>query len=119
MHFPAIDVGAEVVAVWALLNREEGGIENITYEYKDIPVYSLFSTSDIFSALVKEKTIAAYDWERIKFFQESQYKEMIRVLREKNSDKQEPEWQTNRAQYFATRFPHWVALQPQTGFQFP
>ena len=106
--------GAEVVAVWALLNREEGGIENITYEYKDIPVYSLFTTSDIFSALVKEKTIAAYDWERIKFFQESQYKEMIRVLREKNNDKQEPEWQTNRAQYFATRFPHWVALQPQT-----
>ena len=106
--------GAEVVAVWALLNREEGGIENITYEYKDIPVYSLFTTTDIFSALVKEKTIAAYDWERIKFFQESQYKEMIRVLREKNTAKQEPEWQTNRAQYFATRFPHWVALQPQT-----
>jgi orotate phosphoribosyltransferase len=106
--------GAEVVAVWALLNREEGGLENIAYEYKDIPVYSLFTTSDIFGALVKEKVIAAYDWERIKFFQESQYKDMIRVLREKNTAKQEPEWQTNRAQYFATRFPHWIALQPQT-----
>lgn len=106
--------GAEVVAVWSLLNREEGGIENITYEYKDIPVYSLFTTTDIFSGLVKEKAIAAYDWEKIKFFQESQYKEMIRVLREKNTAKQEPEWQTNRAQYFASRFAHWVALQPQT-----
>lgn len=106
--------GAEVVAVWCLLNREEGGLENIAYEYKDIPVYSLFTTTDIFSVLVKEKTIAAYDWERIKFFQESQYKEMIRTIREKNTAKQEPEWITNQAQYFATRFPHWVALQPQT-----
>jgi orotate phosphoribosyltransferase len=106
--------GAEVVAVWALLNREEGGLENIAYEYKDIPVYSLFTTTDIFGPLVKDKVIAAYDWERIKFFQESQYKDMIRTLREKNTAKKEPEWQTNRAQYFATRFPHWIALQPQT-----
>jgi orotate phosphoribosyltransferase len=106
--------GAEVVAVWSLLNREEGGIENITYEYKDIPVYSLFTTTDIFSGLVKEKAIAAYDWERIKYFQESQYKEMIRQMREKNVTKQAPDWETNRALYFATRFPHWIALQQQT-----
>ena len=106
--------GAEVVAVFALLNREEGGLENIAYEYKDIPVYSLFTTSDIFTALVKEKLIAAYDWERVKFFQESQYKEMIRQMREKNTARQDPEWETNRAQYFASRFPHWVALQQQT-----
>jgi len=104
--------GAEVVAVWALLNREEGGLENIAYEYKDIPVYSLFTTNDIFGALVKEKLVAAYDWERVKFFQESQYKEMIRTLRDKNTAKQQPEWETNRALYFATRFPHWIALQP-------
>lgn len=106
--------GAEVVAVWALLNREEGGLENIEYEYKDIPVYSLFTTTSIFTPLVKEKAIAAYDWERIKYFQESQYKEMIRQMREKNATKQEPEWETNRALYFATRFPHWIALQPET-----
>ena len=106
--------GAEVVAICCLLNREEGGLENIAYEYKDIPVHSLFTTTDIFSVLVKDKVIAAYDWERIKFFQESQYKEMIRTLREKNTAKLEPEWETNRAQYFATRFPHWIALQPTT-----
>ncbi len=106
--------GAEVVAVWSLCNREEGGIENIAYEYKDIPVYSLFTTTDIFSPLVKEKTIAAYDWERIKFFQESQFKDMIRHLRERNTAKQEPEWETNRALYFASRFPFWIAAQPET-----
>lgn len=106
--------GAEVVAVWSLLNREEGGLENIAYEYKDIPVYSLFTTSDIFGPLVKEKLIAAYDWERIKFFQESQFKDMIRQLRDRNTEKQVPEWESNRAQYFATRFPHWLALQPET-----
>ena len=106
--------GAEVVAVWALLNREEGGSEHITYEYKDIPVYSLFTTSDIFTQLVKDKSVSAYDWERIKFFQEAQYKDMIRTLREKNATKQAPEWETNRALYFASRFPHWIALQSQT-----
>jgi len=106
--------GAEVVAVWSLLNREEGGLENIAYEYKDIPVYSLFTTSDIFSALVKDKLIAAYDWERIKFFQESQFKDMIRQLRDRNTEKQVPEWESNREQYFAARFPHWLALQPET-----
>jgi orotate phosphoribosyltransferase len=106
--------GAEVVAVWSLLNREEGGLENIAYEYKDIPVYSLFTTSDIFGLLVKEKLIAAYDWERIKFFQESQFKDMIRQLRDRNTEKQVPEWESNRAQYFAARFPHWLALQPET-----
>lgn len=106
--------GAEVVAVCCLLNREEGGLENIAYEYKDIPVYSLFTTNDIFSVLVKEKLIAAYDWERIKYFQESQYKDMIRQMRDKNIAKQDPEWETNRALYFASRFPHWIALQQQT-----
>jgi orotate phosphoribosyltransferase len=106
--------GAEVVAVWALLNREEGGLENIAYEYKDIPVHALFTTTDIFTALVKEKLIAAYDWERIRYFQESQYKDMIRQMREKNTAKQAPEWETNRALYFATRFPHWIALQRPT-----
>ena len=39
---------------------------------------------------------------------------MIRQMREKNATKQEPEWETNRALYFATRFPHWIALQQQT-----
>jgi len=106
--------GAEVVAVWALFNREEGGVEHITYEYKDIPVHSLFTTSDIFMQLVKDKTVTAYDWERIKFFQEAQYKEMIRILREKNTTKQAPEWETNRALYFASKFPYWIALQQQT-----
>lgn len=102
--------GAEVVAVWTLLNREEGGLENIKYEYDEIPVYSLFTVGDIFNQLVKEKLVNPYDWEKIKYYQETQYKGMIRELRGRNEIKQKPDWEKNRAMYFASRYPYWLSM---------
>lgn len=104
--------GAEVVGVWALVNREEGGVENINYEFPDIPVHTLFTTTSIFTPLVKDKLVNQYDWERIRFFQESQIKAMICDLRERNSMKNKiPQWEENQVEYFMTNFPYWLALQ--------
>lgn len=78
--------GANVVGVICILDRQEGGVENIAYHFSDIPVYSIFTVSTLLSSLLINKLIVDYDAERIRFFQDCQYKEMLHVISKRNSD---------------------------------
>lgn len=98
--------GANVVGVMCILDRQEGGLENIAYHFSDIPVYSMFTVSTLLSSLMVNKLIVDYDAERIRFFQDCQYKEMLHVISKRNRDVLEvPEYAKDPNTYLATRYP--------------
>jgi orotate phosphoribosyltransferase len=98
--------GTEVVAVMCLVNREEGGVENINYNFPDIPVHSLFNISAILNSLLVNKHMQDYDVEKIRFFQDCQFKEMLHNIKSRNLDVvEQPLYVKSPEEYFGTRFP--------------
>jgi orotate phosphoribosyltransferase len=103
--------GANVVGVMCILDRQEGGVENIAYNFSDIPVYSMFTVSTLLSSLLVNKLIVDYDAERIRFFQDCQYKEMLHVISKRNRDVLEvPEYVKEPNTYLAMRYPLAVGI---------
>lgn len=78
--------GANVVGVMCILDRQEGGAENIAYHFSNIPIYSIFTVSTLMNSLLVNKLIQDYDAERIRFFQDCHYKEMLHVISKRNRD---------------------------------
>jgi orotate phosphoribosyltransferase len=98
--------GANVVGVMCILDRQEGGSENIAYHFSDIPVYSMFTVSTLMNSLLINKLIQDYDAERIRFFQDCQYKEMLHVISKRNRDVLEvPEYVKDPNTFMSSRYP--------------
>jgi orotate phosphoribosyltransferase len=98
--------GANVVGVMCILDRQEGGSENIAYHFSDIPVYSMFTVSTLMNSLLVNKLVQDYDAERIRFFQDCQYKEMLHVISKRNRDVLEvPEYVKDPNTFMSSRYP--------------
>ncbi len=106
--------GANVAGVMCILDRQEGGTENIAYHFSDIPVYSVFTVSALLNSLLVNKLIQDYDAERIRFFQDCQYKEMLHVISKRNRDVLEvPEYIKDQTAFMFSRYP--LAMDIVTG----
>jgi orotate phosphoribosyltransferase len=106
--------GANVVGVMCILDRQEGGAENIAYNFSDIPVYSMFTVSTLLNSLLVNKLIVDYDAERIRFFQDCQYKEMLHVISKRNRDILEvPEYIKDPCAFMSSQYP--LAVDIVTG----
>lgn len=98
--------GANVIGVLCILDRQEGGAENIAYYHPDIPVYSLFTVSSLLSSLLINKLIVDYDAERIRFFQDCQYKEMLHTISKRNNEVLAvPEYVKDPIAFCSARYP--------------
>ena len=66
----------------------------------------MFTVSTLLSSLMVNKLIQEYDAERIRFFQDCQYKEMLHVISKRNRDVLEvPEYVKDSCAYMVNRFP--------------